>query len=480
MTDSRQQTKRVRRIRLIGILVAILLSIPVLILEFSWEESHLQRIQSSGKLRVITFNGPTTYYEGNQGPGGFEYELTSAFAKNLGVELDISVADQFDMIMPAIQAAHVDMAAAGLSITEEREKQVAFSSSYQTIKQQVVYRSGGAKRPRKPADLAGRDIMVTAGSSHVERLQKLKKKYPQLAWQESAAETPENLLVRVWEEKLEFTIADSNIVSIVRQFYPDLQIAFPLPPDDKLAWMFNHSNDKSLLVAANKFLKKIQKSGELNRLLDRYYGPSSQFNYVNSKKFIERIDELLPSYEKMFRLAEKNTGIDWRLLAAQAYQESHWDADAVSPTGVRGIMMLTNATATRLKIKDRRDPAESIEGGSRYLKLLMDNLPQRIKQPDRLWLALAAYNIGVGHLEDARILTQKAGANPDSWLDVRQYLPFLAKPEWHKQTRHGYARGYEPVAYVNRVRGYYEILRWADRQRNRPNNILDHIDLPAL
>ena len=480
MTYSIDQKKRVRRIRLIGILVAILLAVPVLILEFSWEETHLQRIQTSGKLTVITFNGPTTYFEGNQGPSGFEYELTSAFAEHLDVELDIRVADQFDMIMPAIQAAHVDMAAAGLSITDERKKQVAFSSPYQTIKQQVIYRSGGAKRPRKASDLRNRDIMVTAGSSHVERLQKLKTKHPQMKWQESVSETPENLLVRVWENNLDLTVADSNIVSVVRQFYPDLQIAFSLPPEDKLAWMFTHSNDKSLLVAANKFLKKFRKSGELSRLLDRYYGPSSQFNYVNSKKFLERIDELLPTYKKMFQLAEKNTGIDWRLLAAQAYQESHWDADAVSPTGVRGIMMLTNATASRLKINDRRDPAESIEGGSRYLKMLMDNLPQRIKQPDRLWLALAAYNVGIGHLEDARILTQKAGANPDSWLDVRQHLPLLAKPEWHKQTKYGYARGYEPVAYVNRVRGYYAILSWSDRQRNKPNHILNDIDLPAL
>jgi len=480
VSDSREQKKRLRRIRLIGVLVAVLLSIPVLIMEFSWEENHLDRVQLAGKLRVITFNGPTTYFVGNQGPGGFEYELTKIFAEYLGVELEINIADQFDMIMPAIKAGHVDMAAAGLTITDKRKKQFSFSTPYQTIKQQLVYRGGGQKGPRKPAQLTDRAITVTSGSSHVERLQSLKKKYPALQWQETSDETPENLLVRVWENQLDLTIADSNIVSIVRQFYPDLLVAFSLPPDDKLAWMFTHSNDKSLLKAANKFLKKMTSSGELERLLDRYYGPSSQFNYVNSKKFLERIDQLLPTYEKMFRLAEENTGIDWRLLAAQAYQESHWDVDAVSPTGVRGIMMLTNATAKRLKINNRLDPAESIDGGSRYLKMLMDNLPQRIEQPDRLWFALAAYNIGVGHLEDARILTQKAGDDPDNWLDVRQYLPLLAKPEWHKQTRYGYARGYEPVAYVNRVRGYYAILSWSDRQRKKPINILQDIELPAL
>ena len=213
MTDSIQQKKRLRRIRLIGILVAILLAIPVLVLEFSWEQNHLQRIQSAGKLSVITFNGPTTYFEGNQGPKGFEYELTSAFAEHLDVELDIQVADQFDLIMPAIQAAHGDMAAAGLAITEERKTQVAFSSSYQTIKQQVVYRSGGAKRPRKPSDLTNREIMVTAGSSHVERLQKIKNKNPQNNSQEYVTETPDNMIERLMENKHLQTESDSKKLS---------------------------------------------------------------------------------------------------------------------------------------------------------------------------------------------------------------------------------------------------------------------------
>jgi len=488
VSELTQQKKRLRRIRIIGVLVALLLSIPVLILEFTWEENHLERIQAAGKLSVITFNGPTTYYESNHETGGFEYELARAFAKDLGVELDIKLVDQFDQIMPAVKAAHVDMAAAGLSITEDRKKHFLFSTPYQTIKQQVIYRGGGKKRPRSIAKLAGRKIMVTAGSSHAERLEKLKEKNPELSWQETADETPENLLVHVWEKELDLTIADSNIVAVVRQFYPDLHIAFSLPPDDKLAWMFTLSSDQSLTEAANDFLKEMKASGKLDRLLDRYYGPSSKFNYVNTKKFLERIDQLLPEYQEMFRKAGKETGIDWRLLAAQAYQESHWDVDAVSPTGVRGIMMLTNATAKRLKVNDRRNPEESIEGGSRYLKILMDGLPERIQQPDRLWFALAAYNIGIGHLEDARILTQKAGDDPDSWLDVRKHLPLLAKPEWHKKTRHGYARGYEPVAYVNRVRGFYAILSWSDEQRKRladmqrkkAAEIFNNIDLPAL
>jgi len=480
VSKSNPQKRRLRRIQIIGILVAVLLSIPVLILEFTWEANHLERIQSAGKLSIITFNGPTTYYKDSQGTGGFEFELARAFANHLGVELEVKLTDQFDKIMPELKAARIDMAAAGLTITEDRKKQFSFSTPYQTIKQQVVFRGGGKKRPHNAASLIGRNIMITSGSSHVERLEKLKKRYPELRWQETADETPENLLIRVWEKKLDLTIADSNIVAVVRQFYPDLNIAFSLPPDDKLAWMFTLSSDRSLIDAANTFLKEMKSSGKLDRILDHYYGPSSKFNYVNTKKFLERINNLLPEYEDMFRRAGEEAGIDWRLLAAQAYQESHWNADAVSPTGVRGIMMLTNATAKRLKISDRRNPEESIKGGSQYLRLLLDSLPTRIPDPDRLWLALAAYNIGIGHLEDARILTQKAGDDPDSWIDVRKYLPLLARPEWHKKTRYGYARGYEPVAYVNRIRGFYAILSWSDAQREKPVQILNNIDLPAL
>jgi membrane-bound lytic murein transglycosylase F len=480
VSDNKQKNKRVRRIRIIGILVAVILSIPVLFIGFREDQTLLEKIQDSGRLTMVTYNGPTTYFEDRHGPGGFEYDLVNAFAESLDVDLVIKVAEQFDQIMPDIRAGHADIAAAGLSITGERKKQFLFSDSYQKIKQQVVYRSGATKRPRKASQLVQRDIMVTANSSHAERLAKLKEKHPELSWRETSKETPESLLVKVWEKELELTIADSNILAVVRQYHPELQVALSLPPADELAWMFTLSNDRSLVDAANKFLKSFRKSGKLDRLLDRYYGHSSKFDYVNTKTFLDQIDHLLPVYEDMFRRAESKTGIDWRLLAAQAYQESKWNAEAVSPTGVRGIMMLTRDTAKRMKIDDRRDPEKSIEGGSRYLKLLYDGLPERIKDPDRMWIALAAYNVGLGHLEDARILTQKQGGDADIWLDIQKHLPLLAKPEWHKKTRYGYARGYEPVAYVNRIRGYYEILSWYDDQRKDPASQINDIDLPAL
>ena len=143
-----------------------------------------------------------------------------------------------------------------------------------------------------------------------------------------------------------------------------------------------------------------------------------------------------------------------------AYQESHWNPDAVSPTGVRGIMMLTTRTAQMIGVEDRTDALESILGGGDYFLRVMSKVPQRIPEPDRTWLAVAAYNVGYGHVEDARIITEMQGGSPDSWRDVRERLPLLSDPAWHERVPRGYARGSEPVLYVDNVRRYYEILLW--------------------
>ncbi|MDZ7736481.1 MAG: membrane-bound lytic murein transglycosylase MltF [Gammaproteobacteria bacterium] len=213
-------------------------------------------------------------------------------------------------------------------------------------------------------------------------------------------------------------------------------------------------------------LGKLQRDGDLERLLGRYYAHVRQYNYVDAQTFLTRIAERLPEYRPYFRAAADEQGFDWRLLAAVSYQESHWDPQALSPTGVRGMMMLTQDTAARVGIDDRTDPVQSIHGGARYLREVVDKIPERIPWPDRLWFALAAYNIGYGHLEDARILTEGQGGDPDSWEDVRERLPLLSQRQWYEQTRLGYARGYEPVSFVRNVRRYYEVLVWLDEQRN--------------
>ena len=440
----------------------------------------LEQVKAHNELIVLTRNSPTTYYEGTNGPTGFEYDLASRFAEYLGVELRIVVPPNFNDILPLIERGDAHLAAAGLTITDGRQERVRFGPVYQKITPQLVYRSG-TPRPKSLADIKGQ-IDVVAGSSHAERLGILKQKYPNLTWQENEGVESEELLYLVWQQLYDYTIADSNELIINRRYYPELHPAFAISKPKSLAWAFARSDDDSLYNAAVAFFDGIRKDGTLDQLIDRYYGHIGEFDYVGTRRYQAHIDQRLPAYRALFEQAAKKSSMDWRLLAAIGYQESHWDPDAVSPTGVRGLMMLTQGAAADLEIDDLTDPEQSILGGTEYLQRMLRSIPERIPEPDRTWLGLAAYNVGLGHLEDARKLTQQNGGNPDKWVDVKENLPLLSKEKWFKKTRYGYARGREPVRYVENVRSYYDILVWyTDRQavKNAPPKPL-LLDTPAL
>ena len=438
--------------------------LSLLLLPSCWlSQNKLQTIKAAGELVVLTRVSPTTYYESPEGLAGFEYDLVKAFADHLGVRLRLIAVDKSANILPRLANGEADIAAAGLTVTESFRWQVKFTPPYQDIRQQVVYRLGSL-RPASIQDLVGRQIEVHAGTGYAERLAALKQQYPALEWSESEEHETETLLQMVWEGLLEITIADSNIVALNRQFFPELQVAFDLQKPEPLAWALPLGDDNSLHDAVAQFLEKIRASGELNNLLERYYGPASRSNFINLTVYQVRLQSRLPLFQQFFEDAGKKQGLDWRLLVAIGYQESFWDPKARSPTGVRGIMMLTEETAKQMDIADLLDPQQSIDGGARYLRHLIDRLPERIIGTDRLWLALAAYNIGLYHLEDARVLTQKQGGDPDRWNDVKQRLPLLADPTWAAKVKYGAARGMEPVVFVNRVRAYYDVLVKQDEE----------------
>lgn len=438
--------------------------LSLLLLPSCWlPQNKLQTVKAAGELVMLTRVSPTTYYANPEGPAGFEYDLAKAFADHLGVRLRPVVTDKFADVIPRLANGEADMAAAGITVTESRRAHVKFSPPYQEIRQQVVYRLGAA-RPAGVRELIGRQIEIHAGTSYAERLEELQREYPALAWIETEEHGTEALLQMVWEGLLEITVADSNIVALNRQFFPELQVAFDLQKPEPLAWAFPRDDDASLYDAAVQFLEKIRASGELNNLLERYYGPAGRSNFINLTVYRARLQNRLPLYRHFFEDAGKKHGLDWRLLAAIGYQESFWDSKAQSPTGVRGLMMLTEETAKQMGIADLLDAAQSIDGGARYLRHLIERLPERITGPDRLWLALAAYNIGLYHLEDARILTQKQGGDPDRWNDVKQRLPLLADPGWAARTKYGHARGLEAVVFVSHVRTYYDVLAKKDEQ----------------
>ncbi|MFP4518257.1 MAG: membrane-bound lytic murein transglycosylase MltF [Oceanicaulis sp.] len=422
-------------------------------------ETGLAAIQSRGELVVLTTPGPTTYEEGEDGaPAGYEVDLARAFAEDLGVEARFVVFDELSGVFEALEAGEGDIAAAGITRTQERAERFLYGPSYKNISEMVVTRRGGPDLDT-PADLAGVDIAVVARSSYVETLQGLQEEIPGIEWEAVEAPSARPLMMRVQNEELASTVSDSNLVAHVRLGYPELLTPLNLTENDRsLAWLTGQAN-QDLVDAMETWFSRAHDEELLEELDERWYGHASQdFDYVDTRRFIRAIEQDLPRYEQWFKEAADEYGLDWRWLAAQGFQESHWDAGARSPTGVRGVMMLTLPTAGELGVTDRTDPRQSIFGGAQYMANLLGRIPEGVEGEERLFKAMAAYNVGMGHVYDARGIAEEQGLDKNSWPDVRRTLPLLSEPAYYEGTRYGYARGGEPVHYVRNIRRYKALL----------------------
>jgi len=426
----------------------------------------LEQIMRAGELRVVTPNLPSAYYLGASGPQGPEFELASRFAAELGVRLYIYSVPNVGDVMRELESHRAHIAAAGLTRGMKLPSQTGFGPPYQQVREHLIFRQGGV-RVRNLAQAVNSHIEVVAGSAHAATLEQARLAVPNLSWVENPSAETEELLYRLSRREFDYTVADSNEFAIGRTFHPDIRIAFDISVGKALAWAVD-ARDPSLLRRVTAFYASLKAEGRLASILDTYYGDVDRFDYIQARVFIDDIQERLPQYRHWFKEAASQVGVDWRLLAAIGYQESHWVPTATSPTGVRGLMMLTEETARGLNIPDRLDPRDSIFGGAQYFLRVRNQIPSRILEPDRTWMTLAAYNVGLGHLEDARILTQMHGKNPDSWDDVREHLPLLTQTKWYTQVKRGYARGWEPVRFVENIRSYMDILDWVAADAGPP------------
>ena len=452
----RELSNRTRKLRNRIILIPVLVLFSIFMAS-STSLSDLQKVQASGQLTMITMPGHTTYFEDGRGKNGFDYLLAKAFADSLGVELVVNTKPTLRRLLLSVGTPQGDFAAANIVKTTKRNQSLSFATPYLNVTQQLVYRSG-SKRPKSLNDLDG-ELIVIADSSHSEQLKKLQTKYPNLSWVEQDQAEMSDLIRRVHEGEIKYTIVDSLAYLISRHLYPRARRAFDISEPQQMAWAFATHNDGTLLAAANGFLSDYIESGELDNMTEELLAQTENFSAADSQRLSRLTAKRLPAYEALFRQTAAQFNVDWHLLAALSYQESHWNPRAKSPTGVRGMMMLTLDTAREMNVSNRLDPAQSIEGGTAYLLKLKARLPKRILDPDRTLLALAAYNVGFGHLEDARILTQRNGKNPDVWADVRLHLPMLSDKKFYSTLRHGYARGNEPVVYVDNIQYYRTFLR---------------------
>jgi len=414
---------------------------------------------------VVVRPGPTTWFAGENGePSGLDHDLLQRFAREQKLPLVVVVADSATTLMSKVSRGDAHIGAGGLFQTAPEPagsdggaspRRVLWSDGYHAVEPVLIY-NRDSFRPQTLADLDGTTIAYAQQTGLESAIAAVRTAHPEVHWKAVDPPTADALIAQVAEGVLDYAVVASSDASAMRNVYLDFDVAFSLGPRRELAWAVA-PGQAELREAIDRFFARLRREGTLARYVDRYFAPRD-IERVDAEVFRERIRRTLPQYRAFFHDAQAHTGVEWRLLAAVAYQESQWDPVATSETGVRGLMQLTEETARKLGVGDRLDARASAMGAARYLRELKDKLPSRIGEPDRTWLALAAFNIGVGHLEDARVPAQRQKLNPDLWSDVRKTLPLLAQQDYFLQARNGYARGGMPVAFVDRVRAYYDVL----------------------
>ena len=420
----------------------------------------LEAIKKSKQLNVVLLNAPSTYYIGSEGPQGFEYDLLHAYAKHLNVDLNITSVHTIKEALAKSHDPDIHIVSAALAKTPNRQKRYHFGPSYFEVQEQVICRRrllNHAVFPRDLEELAGVSLMVGEDTSYSERLKELSADGFDINYTTTSHYSTEDLLEMVAQGTIDCTVADSNIYTLNLKFIPELAMAFALSGREQLAWLLP-KEAQDLEADMYAWLNEFNQKGKLTQLKDHYYSNVFFFDYYNTKMFYKRIQTRLPKYENYFQSIAKRFDLPWTLLAALSYQESHWNPKAKSYTGVRGLMMLTRKTAKILGVKNRLNPKESILGGTRHLNQMLKFVPKEVKGEDRMKFALAAYNIGMGHIHDAQKLAVMLGFNQNVWSDLKKVLPLLSQKRYYKTLKYGYARGREPVRYVEAIYNYKNIL----------------------
>jgi len=437
------------------ILFPIFLILLLFLLSYCMEKDVMKKINKSGELIVLTRNNAHCYYIYQDKNMGFEYDLAKAFADYLGVKLTIRVTE-WENLIKEVSEANGDIIAANMTVTKSRQDRVDFSNECLSVQQKIIIHKENTQI-KEIIDLKGKTIHVRRGTSYQERLNELNEEGFEINIKEHYDVPTEELIRQVSKKEIEITVADSNIALLNRRYYPDIEIAFPIEEPQSLAWAVR-KGEKALLMKINNFFATIKSDGTFSRIYEKYYAGVEIFDYIDLKKFHERIETRLPKYEAIIQEAAKKYGFDWRLITAMIYQESHFDQHARSYTGVRGIMQLTLPTAEEMGVSNRLNPEESIIAGVRYLTKLYQKY-KKAGDGDRLLITLASYNVGHGHIVDAQKLALEMGLNPYIWSSLEKTLPLLRFKKYYKKSKSGYCRGTEPVRYINRILTYYDILK---------------------
>ncbi len=439
--------------------ITVFITLIILTVYFCYEPYPvLKKILAEKKITLITRNNSHCYYNYRGTEMGFEYDLAKAFAEYLGVKLNVKVAEKWNEMIPELIEETGAFIGASMTITPSRKEQVKFSDGYLTIQQHIIVNRKNWKI-KNIRDLAGKEVYIRQGTSYQEQLEQIKKSGVDITIKTLEDISTQELIADVADGKIDITIADTNIALLNRRYYPNIIITGTINEKEPLGWAVA-PNAPGLLNSINSFFAKIKNDGTFDKIYNRYYSDVESFDYVDLRVYHIRLNTRLPKYKKIIMTAAERNGFDWRLIAAQAYQESHFDSEAKSYAGACGLMQLTRSTAKSLGVEDITDPEQNINAGVNYLKNLY-SLFDMVEGEDRMYVALAAYNVGQGHIYDARRLAKKMGLDPHKWHSMEITLPLLQKSEFYKASdvKYGYCRGTEPIQYIKQIMKYYDILK---------------------
>jgi membrane-bound lytic murein transglycosylase F len=427
-----------------------------------WNKStaYLEKILKKREITLITQNTTRSYYLYREEAMGFEYDLAKAFADYLGVGLTVELADDWQGMLSKLEETPTGFIAAGIPILTSRSTRATFSQSYLTTRQHIIVHRDN-RQITSPEDLSGRTVHVGKDSVATETLETLLAQGidVKVVFDEDAS--TEELILRVSEKTIDMTIADSYVAFLSRRYYPQVVVSGAISKEStELGWAVDPGAE-GLLNQINLFFRTIQTDGRFAEILARTYADVEEFDFVDLRAYHRRLKSRLPKYETLIQSAAETYGFDWRLIAAQVYQESHFNPRARSHAGAYGLMQLTKKTARHFGVDDIYDPEENIRAGVRHLRYLYDRF-DGAEGLDRMYIALAAYNIGQGHILDARRLAVQQGLDPNKWADLSKTLPLLREAQYYKLAEYGYCRGEEPVTYVRQIMLYYDILRYQD------------------
>jgi len=408
------------------------------------QSQSLEQMQASGYITVLISDEPDSQYILNKQHYGFEYEMLSRFAEQYDLELKLEVVP-FAQLFTLLESGAGDIAVGGILDTSYVQRVSQPTIAWYQAKTTVVYQRG-TERPKNVEQLGEARVLASAryyglkGFEDLRLLDDHRSEY--------------HLLNAVATGGERFALSTDYRAKNAKHYLPELNRSFILPNNVDLVWALPKVHDPELLTALNSFLQKSVDSDLPSQLADAYLALPTRLSTYDALSIHKKIDAELPKYEYAFRRAARRAGIDWYMLAAISYQESKWSNSARSPTGVRGIMQLTQQTAKFLGVDDRMDMKQSIDAAASYISQLRARLPEKIKEPERTWFAVAAYNVGYKHVLNAYKKARELGLDRTKWKTIHDLLPNLyGKP---------FSNGVQAQKYVERVQIFTDILRFYD------------------